>query len=190
VIAAATRLVDQLLGRGEAETTVPPLDGQLKPNQLLETASVIAEFDAPEDLATDGKSVFVANGAAVLRLDGVASVEMVRFDRTVTALCCLRDGGLAVALDGRDVQVIGGAFDGKQWHQAAGKPFNAVNAIAQGDDERTLIVTTARTPSPTSGGVMISWSAAKAVALSNLILALASSASWPRGSPMPSARVL
>ncbi len=141
MIAAATRLVDQLLGRGEAETTVPPLDGQLKPNQLLETASVIAEFDAPEDLATDGKSVFVANGAAVLRLDGVASVEMVRFDRTVTALCCLRDGGLAVALDGRDVQVIGGAFDGKQWHQAAGKRFNAVNAIAQGDDERTLIVT-------------------------------------------------
>lgn len=141
MIAAAARLVDQLLGHGEAGTTVPPLDGQLKPNQLLEAASVIAEFDAPEDLATDGKSVFVANGAAVLRLDGAASVEMVRFDRTVTALCCLRDGGLAVALDGRAVQVIGGAFDGKRWHRAAGTPFNAVNTVAQGADDRTLIVT-------------------------------------------------
>jgi hypothetical protein len=141
VIAAATRLVDQLLGRGEAATTVPPFDGQLKPNQLLETAPVIAEFDAPEDLATDGKTVLIANGTAVLRLDGAASVEVARFDRHITALCCLRDGGLAVALDGRDVQVIGGAFDGKQWYQAAGKPFTAVNAIAQGGDDRTLIVT-------------------------------------------------
>ncbi|HEX7966929.1 MAG TPA: hypothetical protein VF502_01825, partial [Stellaceae bacterium] len=141
MIAAVERLVDRVLGRGEASTTVPPFDGQLKPNQLLEAAPVLAELDAPEDLATDGKAVFVANGQSVLRLGAGAPTEIARFDRTVTALCCLAEGGLAVALDGREVQVVGGAYGGKRWQQAAGVPFTAVNAIAPGANGRSLLVT-------------------------------------------------
>ncbi len=141
MIAAVERLVDRVLGRGEASTTVPPFDGQLKPNQLLETAPVLAELDAPEDLATDGKAVFVANGRSVLRLGGGALAEIARFERTVTALCCLAEGGFAVALDGREVRVVGGAYDGKRWQQAASVPFTAVNAIAPGANGQSLLVT-------------------------------------------------
>jgi hypothetical protein len=141
VIGAARRLVDQVLGRGEAATTVPPFDGQLKPNQLLEQAPVIGEFDAPEDLATDGKAVLLANGPTVLRLGDDPPTVVARFDGTVTALCCLPDGGMAVALDGREVRILGGAFDGKRWQQAAGAPFHAVNAIATDGDGRSLLVT-------------------------------------------------
>jgi len=37
----------------------------LKPNQILEKAELVAQFDAPEDLATDGKALYIADGTAV-----------------------------------------------------------------------------------------------------------------------------
>ena len=61
---------DRLLGRGDATITVPSFDGALKPNQILEKAETVAQFDAPEDLATDGKALYIADGAAIRRLDG------------------------------------------------------------------------------------------------------------------------
>jgi hypothetical protein len=53
-------LLDPLLDlfRGRA-VTIPPLDGALKPNTLLEDAEVIAEADAPDNLAVlDGRLIF------------------------------------------------------------------------------------------------------------------------------------
>src|SRR5260370_26401331 len=97
---------DRLLGRGDATITVPSFDGALKPNQILEKAETAAEFEAPEDLASDGKALYVADGTAIRRLDGTATTEVRRFDRPITALCCLPDGGIAVALDGREVQIF------------------------------------------------------------------------------------
>lgn len=141
MIAAVTRLVDQVLGRGEAATTVPPFDGQLRPNQLLETAPVVAEFDAPEDLATDGRSVFIANGSTVLLLDASKPTEVARFEGTVTALCCLDDGAMAVAVDGRSVQIVGGAHHGKRWAGAGGAAFGAVNAVGRSRHPHRLLLT-------------------------------------------------
>ncbi len=106
MIAALRIFADRLLGRGEATITVPSFDGALKPNQILEKAELVGEFDAPEDLATDGKALYIADGTRVRRLDGAATAEVRRFDRPITALCCLPDGGIAVALDGREVQVF------------------------------------------------------------------------------------
>ncbi len=79
MIAAWKRFADNMLGRGEATVTVPPFDGALKPNQLLETAQIAASFDAPEDLASDGATVYVANGPAVLALDGASPREIATF---------------------------------------------------------------------------------------------------------------
>ena len=55
MIAALRDFVDRFLGRGDATITVPSFDGALKPNQILEQAETIGQFDAPEDLATDGQ---------------------------------------------------------------------------------------------------------------------------------------
>ena len=41
------------------------------------------QFDAPEDLASDGKALYIADGGAVLRLDGTVTTEVRRFDRTI-----------------------------------------------------------------------------------------------------------
>ena len=56
--------------------------------------------------------------------------EVQRFDSTITALASLPDGGLAVALDGREISIRGGKRDGKRWTEAAGKSFCAVNALS------------------------------------------------------------
>ena len=130
MIAALREFTDRVLGRGEAAITVPPFDGALKPNQLLEEAVVVAELDAPEDLATDGRSLFVSDGSRLLRLDGSQLHEAERLDSTITALACLADGGFAIALEGKEVRIRGGEDDGKRWQEAAGQPFCAINALA------------------------------------------------------------
>ena len=143
MIGALMDWTDRLLGRGDASITVPVFDGALKSNNILEEAPVFAALEAPEDLATDGQSLFVADARTVLRYDlagaAASSVEVHRFDKAVSALACLPGGGLAVALDGREVRLLGGAHDGRRWDAAGGTPFNAVNAISATADGRLLI---------------------------------------------------
>ena len=98
MISAFRTFADRLLGRGDATITVPSFDGALKPNQILEKAETIAQFEAPEDLATDGNALYVADGTAILRRDGAATTEVRRFDRAISALCLparRRHGGRA-----------------------------------------------------------------------------------------------
>ena len=136
---------ERLLGRGDASITVPVFDGALKSNNILEDAPVFAAPEAPEDLASDGDALYVADGAAVLRHDitdaqsGNAAREVHRFDRPVTALACLRGGALAVALGGREVRIVGGADDGRRWDAVGASKLHAVNAIAVADDGRLLV---------------------------------------------------
>ena len=150
MIATLLEWKDHWLGRGDAAITVPVFDGALKSNSLLEEAPVFATLDAPEDLATDGQSLFVADGKTVRRYDlnprgplgGDASghsTEVRRFERSITALACLPGGGLAVALDGRELCLVGGLHDGLRWDAVGGKPLHAVNSISAGADGRLLV---------------------------------------------------
>ncbi len=135
VIAALKSFTDRLLGRGDATITVPSFDGALKPNQILEKAEIVAQFEAPEDLATDGKTLYIADGARVLRLDGAATAEIRRFDRPITALCCLPDGGIAVALEGREVQVFATPSAPSPALTFSDASMHAINALAPGPAE-------------------------------------------------------
>jgi len=144
MIEALVEWKDRLLGRGSASITVPVFDGALKSNNILEQAPVFATLDAPEDLASDGRSLFVADGARVLRYDVAAAGESGareahRFEQPVSALASLPAGGLAVALGGREVRIVGGAADGRRWDAADGERFHAVNAISAGADGRLLV---------------------------------------------------
>jgi len=136
---------ERLLGRGDASITVPVFDGALKSNNILEQAPVFAALEAPEDLAADGDALYVADGAAVLRYDvssagsGKSPVEVHRFDRRVSALACVPAGGLAVALGGREVRIVGGPHDGRRWDAAGAAKLNAVNAIAVAEGGRLLV---------------------------------------------------
>ena len=136
---------ERLLGRGDASITVPVFDGALKSNNLLEQAPLFASLEAPEDLATDGEALYVADGLTVRRYELTAAggthdgAEVARFDKPVTALACLPGGGLAVALGGCEVRVVGGAHDGRRWDAVGASKMNAVNAIVVGSDGRLLV---------------------------------------------------
>ena len=133
-------LSDKFRGEGDSAIAIPVLDGALKPNRLLEDAEVFATLDAPEDLATDGKSLFAADGNQIVRFDRRNPVELRRFESTVTAITCLPGGGLAVAIDGRLVKVIGGPFDGREWSTVGGRALLSANAISPGK-AGTILVT-------------------------------------------------
>jgi len=151
VIDALLEWKDRLLGRGDASITVPVFDGALKSNNLLEEAATFATLESPEDLATDGRSLFVADGGSVLRYEpgnapspgqadlGAAASVVHSGAPAVTALACLRDGGLAIALDGRELRIVGGPHDGRRWEAVGGAKLKAVNAIGVAPDGRLLV---------------------------------------------------
>ncbi|MGD0851689.1 MAG: hypothetical protein ABR948_29340, partial [Bradyrhizobium sp.] len=149
MIAAFRAFADRLLGRGEATITVPSFDGALKPNQILEKAETIGQFEAPEDLATDGHALYIADGTAILRLDAAsaATTEVRRFDRPITALCCLPGGGIAVALDGREVLIFATPAAPDAAMTFTDPTMNAINALAPGA-AGTLVATDGSTARP------------------------------------------
>jgi hypothetical protein len=129
VINAARDFANRFLGRGDATIAVPSFDGALKPNQRLEAAETVLECAALEDLATDGRTVWLADGVRLLRLGVGAATAIRSFDQPISALAVLPGGRLAVALGGREVRVYP--------EPAAPKPIavfstglNAVNALA------------------------------------------------------------
>src|SRR5258708_979718 len=147
VISALKSFTDRLLGRGDATITVPSFDGALKPNQILEKAETVAQFDAPEDLATDGEALYIADGTAILRLEGSATTVVRRFDRTITALCCLPDGAIAVAFDGREVRVFATPSAASAKVTFADRSMNAINALSPGTNA-TIVATDGSTARP------------------------------------------
>ncbi len=122
------------LGRGEATLTVPSFDGALKPNQALESAETLLECDAPEDLATDGVKVYLADGASLGRLDGNGMTTIREFDRPITALASLPGGGIAVTLNGREVRVYSDAADATPSATFQGAGMRSINALAPAVD--------------------------------------------------------
>jgi len=120
---------NRFLGRGDATIAVPSFDGVLKPNQKLEEAEILLECAAPEDLATDGRTVYLADGPRLLRLDGGSATELRVFEEPISALASLPGGELAVALGGREIRIFP--------EPSAAKPraifaagLSAVNALA------------------------------------------------------------
>lgn len=140
MIPALEDFFDRVLGRGDAAITVPPLDGPLKPNQLLEHAEVVGEFAEPEDLAVVDGALYLADGSALRRCDENSALEVRRFDRPITAFCGLPGERLAVALGGTEIRVLTAAEGADAGKVIAGGGMNAVNALAAGTDG-TLLAT-------------------------------------------------
>ncbi len=131
MIAALRDFTDRVFGRGSAAITVPPFDGALKPNQMLEGAEIVAELVQPNDLASHGDTLYLADGSTVMRHAAGAMQVVARFDREVTALCALPGGRLAVALGGREIRVFS-TTDGPRSSDVviSGASMMAVNALA------------------------------------------------------------
>lgn len=141
---------DRLLGRGSAAITVPVMDGTLKPNRVLDDAEVVAEQAGIDELCTDGRVLYASAGPVLYRFDGVALVEVRRFDGVITAMAAARDGRLALALNGTSVRVFDGAngAEALRLEQADGRRLRAVNAIAFDGSDQMLISDASATRGP------------------------------------------
>ncbi len=139
MIAAIREFANRLLGRGEATITVPSFDGALKANQVLESAETLLECAAPEDLATDGRSLLIADGARLLRWTGSSATEVRNFERPISALAMLPSGALAVAVGGNEVRVYDDISAATPASTITGE-LRDVNALAPAGDG-TLIAT-------------------------------------------------
>jgi hypothetical protein len=107
-------ILDPLLDlfRGKA-VTIPPLDGALKPNTLLDEAEVAREVAAPDNLVVLNGEVLLSSGADVLRLSGGPPVA--HFDSPITAMAANGSGALAIGLDSGAIALRGtlsGGIDG------------------------------------------------------------------------------
>ena len=140
MIAAVRDFANRFLGRGDATITVPSFDGALKPNQKLESAEALLTCESPQDLATDGSNLFIADGPRLICLAGGTVSEVRSFERPISALCTLPGNGLAVALGGREVHVYANPSAEQPSVKFADAAFNAINALALADDN-TLIAT-------------------------------------------------
>lgn len=103
--------------RGKA-VTIPPMDGALRPNTLLEESGIIKPVNAPDSVATDGVSIFYASGKAVYRLGEDRPVT--QYADVVSALAVSPEGTLAVGLESGHIYVGASEIQG----------FNCPTAIA------------------------------------------------------------
>ncbi|MBP5856224.1 hypothetical protein KAJ83_04330 [Marivibrio halodurans] len=120
---------DNLLGRGEAAVTVPALDGALRPNRALDEAAARMPLADVDDLAVLEGTPVASAGRVLheLSADG-AWAPRARHDADILALAALADGGLALALEGGDILVEGGAFAGRR--VALGARGRCITAMA------------------------------------------------------------
>lgn len=130
---------NRFFGVGEADTSVPVLDGALKPNNLLETAEVFLEHEGLEDMVLDANGqLVVACGTEIIRVDPDGTQHVVAsFSAPVQALAAFRDGLVAATHDG--LSFIAGALDGKQVRTLGGRPVQCVNALHEGLDGTLLL---------------------------------------------------
>jgi len=107
------RARDRFLGVGEADISVPILDGPLKPNNILESAEIFLMHEGLDDMCVDASGqLFVSAGNTILRVKPDAQTEcVVQLPEMVQALTALGDD--IVAATRSSLFFIGGQRDGK-----------------------------------------------------------------------------
>lgn len=134
MIRAFRNWMDGLRGAGDHSISVPPMDGALRSNSLLEAADPVLAMPSPANLVEGHFS----SGAVLYRLVDGQAVQVETYPAEIAALA-LRSGALAVALASGEIRIRGGRHDGKSWAAGQGLAINCPTALAFADDD-TLIV--------------------------------------------------
>lgn len=130
-------VLDRWLGRGGASITVPPMDGALRPNDRLDTATPVLVTPAPDGLALTARGLVVSGPHVLVSLDPPASTPLASFAAEIGAIAGLPDGGAAVGLIDGSIHFVGGRHDGRilDPHDATG----CITALAPARDGTLLV---------------------------------------------------
>ncbi|MBA3039051.1 MAG: hypothetical protein KJ670_16015 [Alphaproteobacteria bacterium] len=131
-------ILNRLLRRDGA--TVPSMDGVLRPNALLEKATVLATVAEPDNLVTVGDALVFSSGQGIFRLSsGGLSSLIYDCGAPVTALASAPDSSLAAGITATGIRLFGGAHDGLLLRHIGPRPARGPTALAFGDAD-TLFV--------------------------------------------------
>lgn len=131
MIGTIVRTIDNFLGRGEASVTVPPLDGALRPNRLLDEAEARFSLEGVDCLAVVSGKLLASEGDTIHALDGHGKWE--EHFKAVGQIACIATFGedaLAVGLASGEVLMVGGRHDGRRFPTG----LNCLTAIAVAED--------------------------------------------------------
>jgi len=131
MIGGLARAFDNLFGRGEAAVTVPPLDGAMRPNRMLDEAASRAALDGVDCLAACGDTLFASAGADLFELGADRTwARRKAYGSEVACIAPVGADGLAVALESGEVVIEGGPFDGRRYRADANVTCITAAAVA------------------------------------------------------------
>jgi hypothetical protein len=140
---ALKRLYANFRGFDEAGSTVPMMDGPLKPNTALDEARVVLRMPGLDNLTATPGGLICSQGAGLFRLrnagDGLDAAAEHDFSSEITCLAADASGALAIGLDGQGVLIQGGRHDGIHVKEVGGQPLRAPSAALFLDPD-TLVV--------------------------------------------------
>lgn len=141
MIGALKRSWDNFRGSGEAAVTVPPMDGALRPNRIVEEAPLVLATAAPDDLAAGRDGVLFSSGTDVLLLgkDGGAPLPVLEFDAPVTALAASPGGGIAAALASGRIVIASPGGQRRTLERLGDAPAQCVTALAFASEDELLV---------------------------------------------------
>jgi len=125
------RARDRFLGIGEADISVPILDGPLKPNNVLEQAAVFLEQTDLDDMCVDTSGYLcISAGNTLMRVTPAAQPEVVtQLPEPIQALAAFGAG--IVAATRSQLFFIGGQWDGKTVSLSNATPARCINALRE-----------------------------------------------------------
>ncbi|MGF7162479.1 hypothetical protein FHS85_004133 [Rhodoligotrophos appendicifer] len=114
---ALVRVLDNLLGRGDAAVTVPPLDGPLRPNRRLDEAARLPLADV-DDLAFLSGQLVASTAKALYSLEGSHWQLRSEYSDLVTAMATIDGEGVCLALANGEIAIEGGRYHGRRYRVA------------------------------------------------------------------------
>lgn len=142
MIGALRKSWNYIRGGGEYSVTVPPMDGALNPNTILEDAAIFAEAKSPDNVCRVGEAIlFSSDGTIYRKAIGKGNAKVARleeFDTDVTAMASLGDA-VAIALASGSIVIKGGSHDGRTIEKARESTLGCVTALAFAEPSVLLV---------------------------------------------------
>lgn len=99
MMSAFRKWVDRVRGNGEYAITLPPMDGVLQPNNLIEQASCIAHSEEPDNIVACAGTLLFSSGSTLLQIVQSETKIIEDFGEQITAIAADENAKLAIATE-------------------------------------------------------------------------------------------
>jgi len=144
--------IERLRGGWSTAVSIPPMDGALRPNRVLEDSPAVISAEAPDNLAFDGARILFSSGSAVFELkdlEGSAKKEVIaEFDVPISCMATYGDGSIAVGLSDGKVVFQGGPHKGLTLSSVGDRPIVCPTAALLAEAQTLFVCLGSREHSP------------------------------------------